>query len=135
MSLPILDPATGIKEDAKFSVRPYARKCLEFANQYFEVAIFTASQKWFANDIIDYLDPNRNLVQHRYFREHTSELIGAGGKEKAIVKDLKVLTKGNKVRLEDILIIDNNVYPFALNLSNGIPINDYWGNKKDRALL
>lgn len=114
-------------------MRPYARKCLEFANQYFEVAVFTASLEWFADPIIDYLDPNNNLVQHRFFREHTN-VLGHSKEEQIIVKDLNILTK-NDLSLDDILLIDNNVYSFALNLSNGIPINDYLGNKKDRSLL
>ena len=47
---------------AQFSVRPFVQECLEFANKHFEVAIFTAGQKWFADPIIDHLDPTKSLI-------------------------------------------------------------------------
>ena len=53
----IEDPASGEAIKASFSVRPYTRECLELANKYYEVAIFTAGNEWFADKIIDYLDP------------------------------------------------------------------------------
>ena len=49
------------------------------------------------------------------------------------VKDLSIFTKGD-LSLDDILIVDNNIYSFAFNLENGIPINDYLGNKSDNSL-
>ena len=54
---------------------------------------------------------------------------------KIIVKDLDIFTKGGALSLDDILIIDNHIYSFAFNLENGIPINDYLGNKNDKSLL
>lgn len=133
VKLDIYDEINDQQTQALFSVRPYARACLEFANKYFEVAIFTASVKWFADKIIDYLDPTGTLVQHRFFREATS-VLGNPSDEQLFVKDLNIFTKYD-LTLDRILIIDNNVTSFALNLSNGIPINDYLGNKKDRSLL
>jgi len=134
VSLPVFDPESGLYIKTLFSVRPYARKCLEFANKYFEVGIFTAGNSWFADPIISYLDPKGTLIQHRYFRQHTS-LLGSGDTEEGsfLAKDLTIL-KG-EVSLDDILIIDNNIYSFAFNLENGIPVNDYLGNKNDKALL
>lgn len=77
IEIPIYDPVSQIYMTcAKFSVRPYTRECLAFANKYFEVAVFTAGKQWFADPIIDYIDPNKNLIQHRYFRQHTSQLGG-----------------------------------------------------------
>ena len=105
-------------------------ECLEFANKHFEVAVFTAGQKWFADYIIDYLDPDNKLFQHRYYRTSTSML---SKKQNIIVKDLSIFTRG-ELSLDDILIVDNNIYSFAFNLENGIPINDYLGNKSDKSL-
>lgn len=45
-----------------FTIRPYALDCLRQANKYYEVAIFTAGQDWYANPIIDYLDPDGSLI-------------------------------------------------------------------------
>ena len=47
---------------AGFTVRPLAKECLERANKYFEVAVYTAGFDWFANRILDYLDPDGKLI-------------------------------------------------------------------------
>ena len=60
--IPVYDPHTKDFINASFSVRPFARKCLSFANKHFEIAIFTASSQWFANPILDYLDPEGTLI-------------------------------------------------------------------------
>lgn len=49
------------------------------------------------------------------------------------IKDLKILEEGRS--LSDIIIVDNNIQSFFLQLSNGIPIYDYTGDKKDLVLL
>ncbi len=37
--------------------------------------------------------------------------------------------------MENILIIDNNIYSFAFNLENGIPIINFMGDKNDNELI
>ena len=49
------------------------------------------------------------------------------------IKDLKILEEGRS--LSDIVIVDNNIQSFFLQLSNGIPIYDYTGDKNDEVLL
>lgn len=48
IDIPIKNSRTGEIEHHGMSIRPYVRECLEYANKYFEVGIFTASHKWFA---------------------------------------------------------------------------------------
>jgi hypothetical protein len=125
------DPKSGETVEAGFSVRPFVSECLEFANLFFEVAIFTAGHQWFAEKIIDFIDPTGSLIQHRFYHQHTCML----GEEDSflLVKDLSIF-KGD-IKVEDILIIDNNIYSFAFNLMNGIPIVSFMGDKKDCELL
>lgn len=49
------------------------------------------------------------------------------------IKDLKILEEGRS--LSDVVIVDNNIQSFFLQLSNGIPIYDYTGDKNDEVLL
>jgi len=134
IEIPVFDPHSGKNIKASFSVRPYAKRCLEFANKHFEVAIFTAGNQWFADPILNFLDPDNTLIQHRFFRQHTSQLDLDGGLS-LYIKDLDILTGSGEVTLDDILLIDNNIYSFAFNLENGIPVHSYMGDKTDRCLL
>ena len=42
---------------AGFNIRPFTHKLLEAVNKYYEVAVFTASHHWYADVILDYIDP------------------------------------------------------------------------------
>ena len=61
MRLPI-KLASGKVIKAGFNIRPYIKECLEVANEFFEVVVFTASHKWYADVILDYIDP-----ENKYF--------------------------------------------------------------------
>jgi len=120
----------GEKDVAKFSIRPHYKRCLEFVNKYFEVAVFTAGHKWFANPIVDALDPKGIYIQHRYFRRSCVEL--ERGEDRFFTKNLRMF---RGVDINKVLIVDNNVYSFAPNFENGIPIIDFFGSKRDAELL
>lgn len=47
---------------AAFNIRPYTQECLEFVNKDFEVVVFTASHKFYADAILDYIDPTGKLI-------------------------------------------------------------------------
>lgn len=129
--IPIEHWQTGEVEHWGYSVRPFFRECLEFANKHFEVGIFTASQQLFAEKVIDRIDPEKRLIHHRFYNQHARLL--EDGEDTFIVKDLNIF-KG-EVSLDDILIVDNNIYSFAYQLENGIPILDFMGDPHDTELL
>ena len=54
---------------AGINIRPGVRECLEYANTLFRVIVFTASEREYANPILDYLDPEKKLIQARFFRD------------------------------------------------------------------
>ena len=53
---------TGKVLQAGFNIRPYTKELLELVNKYYEVFVFTASHKWYADVILDYIDP-----ENKYF--------------------------------------------------------------------
>ena len=48
--------------DQGIFVRPYLHECLRAANTDYEVAVFTAGYDWYANPIIDKIDPSGTLI-------------------------------------------------------------------------
>lgn len=111
-------------------VRPYLLECLRAANTDYEVAVFTCGYDWYANPILDKIDPSRTLIQHRFFRQHAQTITYRG--QESLYKDLGKL---RGIDLTQTLIVDNNVFSFATHLSNGIPIASFYGSKQDCELI
>lgn len=100
-----------------------ALECLEFAHRHFEVIVFTASHRAYADAVLDYLDPHQEFIDYRLYREHCVQT-----KHKIYMKDLRVLANRD---LRKVTIIDNHVYSFGFQLDNGIPILPFYSDKND----
>lgn len=113
-----------ITEDSivNINIRPYAQDLLKVASQDFEIVIFTASQYKYANAILDHLDPMKKYIHYRLYREHCYEFQGN------FIKDLRIL--GNR-DMKDVVIVDNSLVSFALQVDNGIPISTWTSDLKD----
>ena len=55
-----------------FLIRPFCLQFLEEMAKIFEIVIFTAALKDYADSILDILDPNKILINYRLYRHHTS---------------------------------------------------------------
>lgn len=112
---------------AGFNIRPYIKQLLTDVNKYYEVVVFTASHKWYADVILDHIDPKGVFFQHRLYRESCIKTT-----DNVYVKDLRVI---NNVDARDMLLVDNAVYSFGLQLGNGIPITPFKEEKDDKEFL
>ena len=97
---------------------------LEIVNKHYEVGVFTASQGHYADVILNYIDPERKYFQHRFYRESCIK-----ASDNVYVKDLRIF---KNVPMSDVLLVDNAVYCFGLQLSNGIPVMPFKEDKSDR---
>ncbi len=128
--LEITEPSTNETETISFYVRPFVQECLRAVNMEYEVAIFTIGTDWYANPIIEMLDPDGTFIQHRFFRQHAIEF--EHNEKEFLVKDLNIF---EGLDLNNVLFVDNQVFSFAANLKNGIPIVDFQGQKDDSELI
>ena len=122
----IIDLPSGEKLEIGINIRPYAIECLTTLSKKFEIAVFTASHKCYADVVLDMLDPSHEIIHHRLYRENCVVVDGV------FIKDLRVITNRN---IEDMVIVDNSAYCFAYQLENGIPIVSWYNDTEDTELI
>ena len=120
----ITTPNGNVIKNVGFNIRPHTKELLQEANKWFEVCVYTASTPQYANAIIDTLDPTGELIQHRFYRQACVKTEGG-----EYIKDLRVF---KNIDLKNILLVDNAVYSFGQQLSNGIPIASFKEDPQDQ---
>ncbi|CAG8460300.1 1318_t:CDS:2 [Funneliformis mosseae] len=90
-----------------------------------KVVIFTASMPEYADPVIDWLDPNKNLIGNRYFRQSCTNRNGA------YIKDLTIIEPD----LSKVCLVDNSPISYAMHQENGIAIEGWISDPHDEALL
>jgi Dullard-like phosphatase family protein len=80
----------GVNYQVHVRKRPYLDYFLENIAPHYEVVLFTASQKVYADKLCEYIDPKQNMIRHRLFRD--SCLCVQGN----YVKDIDVLGRDMK---------------------------------------
>jgi len=105
--------------------RPHVDMFLKKVAEWYDVIIFTASMRQYADPLIDQLD-TKGLVKGRLFRESCLN------KDGNFIKDLSLI----KQDLASTIIIDNSPIAYSHDKENAIPIENWMGdNPRDEALL
>lgn len=108
--------------------RPYCSEFLTACRAMgWEICVFTASKRVYADRVLDMLDPTGELLggpSQRLFRDHC---LMVGGN---FVKHLSVLQRN----LARTVIVDNSLSAFALHMENGIPIDSFFDDESDTEL-
>lgn len=107
--------------------RPGVDQFLKGLEGHFEIVIFTASLSYYADPVIDFLDPT-GIIKHRLYRE---SCVSATGLYSGLyLKDLSRLGR----KLDRCLLVDNCPSSFALQPQNGLSCRSWFSDKEDREL-
>ena len=112
-----------MSDSAYIQIRPGAEEFIKDLSEYYEIVIFTAALKTYADLVIDGIDPD-GAISDRLYRQHT---VGVGN---ANIKDLDKLGRD----IKHVIIIDNFLDNFSLQPKNGLNILDFEGNEYDDEL-
>ena len=99
--------------------RPFLLEFLDRMSKLYDLAIYTASAKDYADAVIDQLDPTKTLFIGRLYREHCRNITGMNVK--------------NMLNFDgtDVILVDNLIYSYALQLDQGIPICPFIDDEMD----
>ena len=117
----------GIMVPGLLNIRPHAQAFIESMSKVYEVVVFTASMKYYADRILDVLDPQRRFISKCFYRQTCSKTSSS-----RLVKDMSMF---GGVPLNEILLVDNNLYCMWTHPINGVPILHFTHNKADRELI
>jgi len=106
-------------------IRPHAKHFLAEVSKHFEVIVFTASERPYAEHILKHLDPSGTMVEHVLCREDCTFIEGE------FVKDLGSLKRD----LSDVVLVDNRPEMYCYHADNGIPISSWFEDRRDCELL
>ena len=108
-------------DEFKFNVRPYCLEFLENMAEIYTIYVYTASTVDYAEPIVAYLNEKNKTIHGVLHRKNCMETHNG-----FYIKDLRIIKNRS---LKDIIIVDNLVHSFGLQLDNGVPVLEYLKGK------
>lgn len=105
-------------------VRPGTYELLEKAAEHYEIVIFTASLKSYADPVIDFIDRTK-VVSSRLYRYNCLQYNGN------FVKNLSLLGRD----LKKVVIVDNSPVSYIFHPHNAIAISSWFDDPNDLRLF
>lgn len=116
--------------------RPYCDQFLKKISKWYNIIIFTASMREYADPVIDWLESSfPGKFMKRLYRNDCTLRDGVG-----YIKDLSIIYGGRKNsvsvdRLNEVIIIDNSPISYAMQVDNAIQVEGWISDPTDADLL
>ena len=117
-----------MRQDHYVSFYVYKRPFLDFflyqVTEWFDVVIFTAGEKIYADSVINAIDPYGRIKKRLYKSDCSIE---EGHVRKRVITVTPQVTSA--------MILDNNPECYCMDKSNAISITSWYGDARDKELL
>jgi Dullard-like phosphatase family protein len=108
----------------RIAFRPYLDEFLTSIRKFYRIVIFTSSDRKYAEPRIRMIDPKKEIFSWELYRSHCVSM-----KDKFYMKNLSILGD-----LSSIILVDNLMTSFSLQMDNGICIQEFKGEANDTEL-
>ena len=105
-------------------IRPGARELIKELSKYYELVLFTTSEKEYVDNVMKLIDPE-GIIKHKFNKQYAVYVKGT------YAKDIRKLGRDVK----RILMIDSNIKNYQYLPQNGIYISQWKGDDNDKELL
>ena len=115
------------KNDNKgvIQLRPWLNEFLSEIKPYYEIIVFSNGDKKYTELIINAIDKNRFYFENLLYRDHCITM------NNDLVKDISILGRD----ITKVIIVDNLIQNYRLQIENGINIKSFYGEINDKILL
>ena len=77
-------------------------------SKIYEIIVFTASHSYYADVVLDFIDPNKEFFAHRLYRQSCIDTPSG-----IMVKDLRIINR----EIQNMILVDNQTYSYAFQVS------------------
>ncbi len=99
--------------------RPHMMEFIQRMSRLYDLAVYTASARDYADAVMDSIDPSRSIFCARLYREHCIPM------GQMNIKNMANFDGKN------VFLLDNLIYSFAFNIDQGIPICAFVDDPQD----
>lgn len=125
------DFSTSLEIDSRtvwFNVRPHAFEFLKNMGRHYEIVLFTAAEKSYAEAFVEYFNMHTDgAISSLLSREHCIHIYKG-----VYFKDLRIVMNRN---IKDMVLLDNSAHCFGNLLNNGVPISSFTKDSNDYELM
>jgi len=115
-------------------LRPYVKDFIAFCFQHFSVAIWTSSNGWYAQHIVNNLFDENQILKFSWSRKRCVTKFNAEFYKYFYIKDLKKV-KRLGYQLKDIIMIDDSPEKLIRNYGNLVRVSPFVGDIRDEEFL
>ena len=107
--------------------RPYLDYFLKEVSKFYNLVLYTASYREYAEKILNKIDSKSEYIQNVLARENCTKY------NNNFIKDFRLIANQTFAK-EDMILLDNKMISFAYDLYQGVPILPYYNDPLDTEL-